>query len=468
MIISVTAEIGLDFGQNFAGGLGVLEGDKFYAASRLGIDYTVITLFYRKGYVNGEEKQKELLSKLVKEWEAEISIKGQNVKIEYLAYTLNKAKVVFANVISPELSRLNDVLYVENSEEEKFYKCLLLAKVSEKYIEKVGWDNVRYVDMQESCPAFLPLLHYFPRYRIIIHTPAPWGHPTFSSNLFKSELGYEFPLDRVVMTDIALSSSIEGIVVSRKMLKHVQRTFPQHMHKIRAITNAIEIPRWRNPLLNDVKDFDDFVKKKEEVKKESIKKLGKEAIKPVISWVRRITMYKRPDFILRLIDDMKDDVIFIIGGIAHPMEYSAVEIERKFKELATHKSNVIYIPGVDVNLMKLAIWSSDIWTFTPFSGWEASGTSFMKAGINGVPSVASRDGAVPEIIRDGYNGWLYGEDVDKTLPINLYDNNKEYEEFLRKVKQALNEYHRVGYNAYQSFPSYCSMDRLMKDYGYIK
>ncbi len=52
MIISITPEIGLDELYTYAGGLGVLEGDKFYALSRLGLDYTAMTLLYRGGYVD--------------------------------------------------------------------------------------------------------------------------------------------------------------------------------------------------------------------------------------------------------------------------------------------------------------------------------------------------------------------------------------------------------------------------------
>lgn len=467
MIVSIIAELGLDIGENFAGGLGVLEGDKFYASARLGIEYTVLTLFYRKGYTGREDKQKELLSATTKEWETEIEFnKKGKVKVEYLSYRMNTAKAIFINVISPEWAlKLNERLYVENSEEERFYKYLLLAKAAEKYItEKIGWDKVSYIDLQEAYPSFLPLLKYFPNYRIIIHTPAPWGHPTFPAKLFREEFGYEFPFDPVVMTEIGLSAAKEGIVVSKKMIKHVEKTFPHFMYKIKAITNAVEIPRWRHPLLNNVKDIDDFVKKRKEIKKENLKRLGKESEKPVISWVRRITQYKRPEFILRLIDELKDDAVFIIGGKAHPFEYYGVELEKRFKEYAKSRPNVIYVPGVDIDMMKTTLWSTDIWTFTPFSGWEASGTSFMKAGINGVPSVASRDGAVPEIIIDGYNGWLYGDDREELLPPDTFDH--EYYEFLKKIKEALDKFYEIGYNAYITFSNYCSMDRLMKEYEY--
>ena len=49
--------------------------------------------------------------------------------------------------------------------------------------------------------------------------------------------------------------------------------------------------------------------------------------------------------------------------------------------------------------------------FTPFSGWEACGTSYMKALVNGIPVLSSRDGGVIEIVEDGVNGRLFGEDI---------------------------------------------------------
>jgi len=50
VIISITPEIALDKSINYAGGLGVLEGDKFYAAGDMGLDYLVLSLYYRGGY----------------------------------------------------------------------------------------------------------------------------------------------------------------------------------------------------------------------------------------------------------------------------------------------------------------------------------------------------------------------------------------------------------------------------------
>ena len=54
MIISVTPDLALDEGYTYAGGLGVFEGDKFYAAAKLNLPYKVLTLFYNQGYVDYE------------------------------------------------------------------------------------------------------------------------------------------------------------------------------------------------------------------------------------------------------------------------------------------------------------------------------------------------------------------------------------------------------------------------------
>jgi starch phosphorylase len=80
----------------------------------------------------------------------------------------------------------------------------------------------------------------------------------------------------------------------------------------------------------------------------------------------------------------------------------------------------------------------------------------MKVGINGIPPVASRDGAVEEVVKDGYNGWLFGEDRGKLLPLDSPELEKEYDEFKRKVEEALDDlsngsYWQVAYNAYKTF-----------------
>jgi starch phosphorylase len=87
----------------------------------------------------------------------------------------------------------------------------------------------------------------------------------------------------------------------------------------------------------------------------------------------------------------------------------------------------------------------------------------MKAGINGTPTLASRDGAVLEMIKDGYNGWLFGKDISEF--IDIYTNPKadevdeeEYEEFSKKLSEVVSmylsepeKYLRISVNAAKTF-----------------
>lgn len=484
MIISITPELGIEVVKNFAGGLGVLEGDKFYAAARLGVPYTVITLYYPEGYVKYREENGELiptaegntLDKLSFLDNSEVEIRGDKVVVSYYTYRLNSATAVFIKVEKPDWAvKATRRLYYEDTEAERFYKYVILAKAAVDYIERfVGWDNVKYLDLQEAYTVFTLLYKRHPKARLIIHTPAPWGHPTFNKRFFQEEFGYDMAMNPVVLTEVGLAMVSEGIVVSKKMKKVTCNTFPHHCHKIKPVTNAIEITRWEHPSITNVDSPEQLRKAREVVKRETLKALGINVHdKVVISWARRITHYKRPHFVLQLIEDINKDVVFILGGRAHPNDKYGVEMMNQFKKAAENMDNVYYFPDLDIDTAKKIIWASDIWLFTPFSGWEASGTSFMKAGVNGVPSVASRDGAVIEVIRDGYNGWLFGEDRDRLLPLDSPDiDRREYHEFRKKVEEVLNVYNsekywEVAYNTYATFRQYFSMDRLFKEYSYI-
>lgn len=484
MIISITPELGVDVVKNFAGGLGVLEADKFYAAARLGVPYTVITLFYPEGYVeyvesNGEftpQPERNTPDALEFLEKTDVEVRGERVVVSYYLYRLGKATAVFVRVESPEwAAKAAKRLYFEDTEAERFYKYIILAKAAVKYVDRhIGWDNVKYLDLQEAYTVFTLFFKRHPKARLIIHTPAPWGHPTFHKRFFKEEFGFDMAMEPVVLTELGLSMAHEGVVVSKKMVKVTCNTFPHHCHRIRPVTNAVEIPRWRHPKLASVKSPEELARARSEIREEALKALGiGKRGKVVISWARRVTQYKRPHFALQLIEELNKDAVFILGGRSHPRDHFGVEIMRRFREAAESLDNVYYFPQLDVGTMRLIIWATDIWLFTPFSGWEASGTSFMKAGVNGIPSVASRDGAVVEVVRDGVNGWLFGEDRDRLLPLDLHDvESREYSEFRKKVAEAIDAYNsgkywEVAYRAYVDFAEYFSMERLFKDYGYL-
>ncbi|MEM1678290.1 MAG: glycogen/starch/alpha-glucan phosphorylase [Ignisphaera sp.] len=499
--ISVTPDLALDIGYTYAGGLGVLEGDKFYAASRVGLRYAVMTLFYRSGYVDydfdsdgvprprPQQQPEEFVKNLVSEDRFKIELKGVDVEVEPLVYRSGSAKAVFFNVVSPEwVSRICERIYIENGVEEKFYKYTVLAKAVAEYIRRsIGLEGIAYIDLQEAYTALLPLKLKIPgKYRLVIHTAGIWGHPSFPRELLAREYDYRFIEPEVFLTEIGLAASEHAFAVSAKHYDVLLKIFPHFSSKISYITNGVNVERWMKENIRETYEslrltIDRLVELKERNRRElekflqRYKDISLDGMFTVL-WARRVTEYKRPWMAIRLAKELKDmPILFILGGKAHPNDHIGLEYMKLFKKLHNEMKNVVYIHDYDVVKARLLLSSSDLLLFTPFSGLESCGTSYMKAAINAVPSIASRDGAVLEFIVDGINGWLFGEDIRE--PIEIYSqraseiNEREYAELketLIRVYKIFSEepekYYGVSLSALRSFISRASMYRVLREY----
>jgi len=493
MIISITPEIALDEFPVFAGGLGILEGDKFYEMAKMNREYTVLTLLYKDGYVEYDENlnpkpqnniKEHMKVLLIPEEELEFQM-GSLGKVIIRPYSLRKgkAKVVFFSAESPErVIKATEGLYIEDSPDDFAIKYCTLAKASYIYITQ-RVEDVERIDLQESLASLVSLLlpkELLVKTRLIIHTPGPWGHPYIDSHYVRDFLGVNLEGNNMI-TKLSGDRVSKILTVSKKHYDITLRVFPEYKDKLGYATNAVNLDRWSYPGMEDVKDEESLIKLHQKAKRELIALLKMhKSVKEdsmIIAWTRRITLYKRPYFVERLINEVEDkDLIFVIGGKAHPKDGIGLDHMRRFKELAERRDNVIFLKNYDIVRAKLVLSGSDLLLFTPFSGWEASGTSFMKAGINGIPTVASRDGSTIEMIRHGENGWLFGRDLREF--INIFtetekvskideDDFKEFKDvFLNAVKLYFNErdkYREIMFNAFKSFREMANIKRLIHD-----
>ena len=502
-IISITPDLALDMGYTYAGGLGVLEGDKFYGAAALGLNYYVITLLYRNGYVDydfdendnpvpkPQPQPKSFLESLRLIDTFIIRLRNKNVEVNAWEYRLGSAHAIFLEPRRPEWAlNLTDRIYIEGSVEEKFLKYIFLARGAVEFIRRnIGLENVRYIDLQEAYAAMVPIILRIPgRYRLIIHTPGPWGHPSFPNKLFEEETGYRFIEDPVVLTSIGAAMAWEVIMVSSKHYDIMRKVIPQFINKARFITNGIDLNRWMDPEIRMLYEKGSLTRESLVLIKSRLKNELQGLIrsyKPVelsndsfvVAWVRRLTLYKRPHFVARLIEEGEfNDVIFILGGKSHPMDKDGLIYMKKFRELHKKYKNVVYMHDYDVNKAKTILKGIDVLLFTPFPGWEASGTSFMKAAVNGVPSIASRDGAAVELITDGVNGWLFGSDVRELIdfandPRGKEIDEREYAEFRAKFAQVYDLYNSdkerfylISLSAIFSFAPRVDIKRVLREY----
>jgi len=143
-----------------------------------------------------------------------------------------------------------------------------------------------------------------------------------------------------------------------------------------------------------------------------------------IGFGRRATAYKRADLILRNVDRLKKIASsagpfqIVFGGKAHPQDEPGKKlIEQVFdaRERLTPDIRVVYLPNYDIEVAKVMIPGVDVWLNTPQPPHEASGTSGMKAALNGVPSLSVLDGWWIEGCVENLTGWaIKGKNKKRT------------------------------------------------------
>jgi starch phosphorylase len=139
-----------------------------------------------------------------------------------------------------------------------------------------------------------------------------------------------------------------------------------------------------------------------------------------VGFARRFTGYKRPDLILhdlerlkRLLTDPWHPVQIIFAGKAHPSDLEGKRLIQKIFRLAQEPElagRIAFVENYDQQLAEYMVHGVDVWLNNPTPPLEASGTSGMKACINGVPNLSILDGWWVE----GYNetnGWAFGGDA---------------------------------------------------------
>jgi starch phosphorylase len=284
------------------------------------------------------------------------------------------------------------------------------------------------------------------------HTPVPAGHDQFPMDMVREVLGEEratalertgaCPDGALNMTLLALFSSryINGVAmrhgeVSRSM-------FPSY--PIRAITNGVHaatwttaplcelydrhIPEWRHDNrylryalgipLEEIRQAHLEAKKKlvDEVQRRTGKALDPSLM--TIGFARRSATYKRGDLIFRDRDRLRwiartvGGLQIVFGGKAHPRDAGGKEVIRRIVEHANalgDEIRVVYMEDFDWKWAPLLYSGVDLWLNNPKRPQEASGTSGMKAALNGVPSLSILDGWWVEGCLEGVTGWGFAE-----------------------------------------------------------
>jgi starch phosphorylase len=153
-----------------------------------------------------------------------------------------------------------------------------------------------------------------------------------------------------------------------------------------------------------------------------------------IGFARRFATYKRANLLFRdldrlraLLTDEKRPVQIVIAGKAHPEDTPGKEVLRSLYHFArdpVFEGRVAFLEDYDMHLAHLLVQGVDLWLNVPRVPLEASGTSGMKAALNGVPQLSTLDGWWEEGYT-GKNGWAIPkaaehEDADAADAAQLY------------------------------------------------
>lgn len=324
------------------------------------------------------------------------------------------------------------------------------------------------------------------------HTPVPAGQDQFPADLVRRVLGEHWSavlastgccLNGVLnMTylGLRLSRYINGVAMHHGEVSHGM--FPNY--PVHAITNGVHAVTWTSKPFQELYDLHipewrhdnlylryavgisiaEIQRAHALAKRELLDRInaltGVSLAENVftIGFARRATAYKRADFLfadlpmLLKIREHSGPFQIIYGGKAHPRdEEGKAIIQKVFQAAASLRGQipVVYLENYEWELARFLTSGVDLWLNTPHRPFEASGTSGMKAALNGVPSLSVRDGWWIEGHFEGKTGWSIGFDEDPEqheveiaslhdklehviLPM-FYQHPEEYADVMRSV-----------------------------------
>jgi starch phosphorylase len=205
--------------------------------------------------------------------------------------------------------------------------------------------------------------------------------------------------------------------VSRAMWRDVEGACP-----IVAITNGVHVPTWQDARTREGRGSATGLWATHQALKRELlaaveKRTGAHLDPDVltIGFARRAAGYKRSDLIFRdpariepLLRDRRLQLVF--AGKAHPDDGEGKRIVANLVAMAgRYRDAVVFVPDYDMGLARLLTRGADVWLNNPVRPLEASGTSGMKAALNGVLNLSVLDGWWPEGCEHGVNGWAIGE-----------------------------------------------------------
>ena len=163
-----------------------------------------------------------------------------------------------------------------------------------------------------------------------------------------------------------------------------------------------------------------------------------------IGFARRFAAYKRAGLIFQDLERLKKiarevgPMQIVFAGKAYPRDRDGKDLIARIHEMRDALQGVIpvsYLTNYDMEVAKMLCAGVDVWLNTPLPPMEASGTSGMKAAMNGVPSLSVLDGWWIEGHLEGITGWSIGDRVEVCMELQSGMDTCHAADLYRKLEE---------------------------------
>lgn len=504
---------------SYAGGLGILAGDVIREAADRHSPLVGVGLFYSDSKDMGvaQRRLKMVLDRHLNLITVEIPLQDRRISVAAYEW-LEKGVPVYLLTTDIDLNDPRDRSITSSiypaDKEKRLQQEIVLGLGGLRLLEVLGIHPAVY-HLNEGHSALLAIeiirhemeerlipfgeARELARRRIIftIHTLLPAGNDVFSNdlvsaNLIKFSEEMAVPVNEIVklglvqesnlfsmtMLSLRLAQTVNG--VSQFHAKKAVEIWPDH--PLIGITNGIHLGTWDRTGVDGAVDWfgqdsglaDRHLENKRKLLKYVEKITGQKWNQDwlLAGWGRRIVGYKRPKAIFHDVDrlgsilrDANQPTRLIFAGVPHPAdEDGRRELAEIMEIIKTKLSDVAcYLPEYNFEIAGSMVAGCDLWLNTPVVGFEASGTSTMKAMLNGTLLATTRDGWLDEIDINSI-GWELGDAnpgadfmdlLDKEIKLQYYSDGKS--DLAGKWLQKMSAGREIIVNKY-------SVSRMLKEY----
>ena len=451
----------------YAGGLGILAGDYMKSVADLHLPVIGIGLMWREGYAcqridasgNPESFWRATPRDAIEPVDAEVVVRVKGKKVRCKVWRVVRYAAGELYLLEPRRRRdrwITQRLY-GGGETHRLAQEIVLGVGGVRLLEALGKKvDVYHFNEGHAVFAGLELLSQAlrggasyasalakVRSQVVFttHTPVVAGNEVHGLDLMK-KVGATLDLDSEVVTKLGgspFSMTVAGLRLARaaNAVAQLHGETAREMWRevddgaeIRAITNGVHVNSWQDARVRAATVVEkpaavrcrELWQSHQEMKAELIElvrartgvKLRDDRL--LVGFARRAAPYKRADLIFSdpaALDALcaDDRLQLVFAGKAHPADKRGKELIARLVAAAKRRSrHVVFLENYDMQLGAALTRGSDVWLNNPRRPMEASGTSGMKAAMNGVLNVSILDGWWPEGCRHGETGWRIGDD----------------------------------------------------------